>query len=258
MKKLYTFFVNKEAIDESGNKTTEKKEFFIRRSSQAMADDSQLFYGRMFNKAIGGGMMPRAVMEQRYAESGDFFSKAEREDFNKLNNDLLVLRKDLQLSNLIDESNRTKKDKEVQDKILADLISTREKLQIYETKMDSAFDITADSYAKEKNLYWWILFLSYEVVGDKELPFFKGNDYEEKMEYYSDLIDTVGSEDAFLDSLVGKFVTYVSLWSQSGISKPEDFAQAVKFLESGGASTVETDPSNKTPKKKRSSKKNKT
>ena len=98
---------------------------------------------------------------------------------------------------------------------------SRRKLQAYEADKASLFDQTAETRARNKTVFWWVLNVSYKVWGnEEESPVFGGDSYEERLAKYDVMEDS--QDDMELD-LIQRLVYYVSFWYAGRAVTADDF-----------------------------------
>tara|TARA_Y100000401_G_C8308377_1_gene218274 strand:+ start:311 stop:1207 length:897 start_codon:yes stop_codon:yes gene_type:complete len=236
---LYTFTVTKEeevvtkedSQNEKGEKTTtEKKEVIkkeiplrIKKPNRKLYDEADLFYGVKLSEGIKAGLLTKTLLAKRYENDGGPMSNVEKEKYASLYIDLyeqenLVQKIQLNLEKLSEEE-RKEKLKEA----LMTMSELKHRLHQFEMSQQSLFDQTAEVRARNQTIMWWVLSLSYmEEEGSLE-EFFKGNTYEEKLEYYDQLEE---DENIFWAEAIKKFIYFVSFWESGQLSSEEDFKKA--------------------------------
>jgi len=116
---------------------------------------------------------------------------------------------ELQKLDLTKEKERTPEEKEQYKTYLAEITKINNEIQNAQNYRDNLSSHTADSYAREKSIEWWILNLSYQDNDGNLEPLFTGNNYEEK---YQKLIEIEESDDVFLNDVMAKFASLVSFF----------------------------------------------
>src|SRR3990167_3483140 len=215
MKILYTFQQNKleerdiseAAKDSSGGDvivTKKVKElvpynFVIKQPNRSLKDSAALFYGKTRSFAIKSGLVPAAVLENQYGD------KDKAIDLYKSLTDKV---QDLHKLELVKE--KDEKQKEEYRTLLGSVTKINREIQDVQSYRDNLSAHTADSYAREKAIEWWILQLSYkEISKDNHEPLFGEGDYETK---YQKLIEIEETEDVFLNDVMAKLASLISFY----------------------------------------------
>ena len=98
--------------------------------------------------------------------------------------------------------------------------------------MQSLFDHTADNKAQNRLLLWYTLMLTYvQGEGDEApIPYFKGEEFEEKIEDYY-LKEDESSD--FYGEVIKKITTVLAFWFFNQASSPEEFNELIEKMEKG-------------------------
>lgn len=223
--RLYTFKVKQKVGEE-----LVEREFFLRKPNRRLFEDGELFQGRMINEAITKHkLLPRALLAKTYTEYDGVYTEKEKEHYKSLITKVRDLESEYQSILLKDDDIRSEKEKERINEIAKELIYNRSLIRDYELQEDSLYDSTAESYARRKFVFWWVSFISYQVIEDKEDVVLKGNTYDEKMDHYDVLIE---NDRQFWQDVFAKFTYYVAIWMNPTINGDADaFEQALEILE---------------------------
>ena len=113
-----------------------------------------------------------------------------------------------------------------------DLAEIRRKLVDAETSMESLFNHTADNKAQNRLLLWYTLMLTnIKADADGEFsPYFKGDDFDEKIEDYYKKEDEAS---AFYSDVVKKVTTVLAFWFFNQASSPDEFNKLIEDVEKG-------------------------
>lgn len=240
MKKLYTFTVLKEeeiekeetSTNEAGDTVVIKKKvkedvphkFFIRKPTRSLYESAELFHGGEVAKALSSGMMTRAQLDKRFINDGGILSEPERKNYS----DLLVGWKDKSIEyqklSLKSAAELTIEEKTKLDKLVEELITINEKLQSFQLEREEFFASTAETWARNRTVVWWLLFLSYF---DDEKPFIDGVDFNEKIAKYDEILD---GNDEFKNKVLSRFSYFITLWFMGRANTEEDFTLFDKQL----------------------------
>jgi hypothetical protein len=236
MKKLYEFSLYKtdtvkeksETTNDKGEKVTTEKEvekkvehkFFLRKPTRSMYDDAELFYGVKLAEGVKAGLLNHALLAKRYNNDGGIFTDAQQEDFANSYFELLNDQTDWQQL-VIKGEDKSLEEVDKQVEIEKRMALNRRKLQSYEADKTSLFDQTAETRARNKTVFWWVLNVSYKVgENEEESPVFGGGSYEERLAKYDVMEDS--QDDMELD-LIQRLVYYVSFWYAGRAVTADDF-----------------------------------
>ncbi len=244
MKRLFEFNVSKkETVDveeistnEQGEqvKTTKKQEkeipqkFFLRKPNRALNDAANLFYGVKIAEGTRAGMLTIAQLDRRNSEDGGLLTNQEDARSKTLWAESLELEKKYVILDSVKTEERTEEQKKEHQELGEKLSSARMELQRIETFKNVAYENTAEVRARNWVTTWWLVNLSYQEVDGKAAPFFGEGTVDERLSKYDELIE---KENDFINKVILKFLTYVSLWVNNRAVTPEDFAKFEKILE---------------------------
>lgn len=238
MKKIYEFTVNKteeieekiESTNETGakvitiNKVTKPvpHKFAIIKMTRSLKDDADLFFGREYGRAIQKGMVPMAILSKRFENDDGIFGEKTVDLIKKLSEKLVDLFKEknnLEVAEVKDNNKISLNNIEIKE--------IQNQLRDIEIRKNSYFSNTADVWARNKTLIWWLLHLSYSNNNDKLEPFFKGADYESKLADYDNYVE---KDEAFYNEVVSTFLTITSLYYSTGATSQSDYERMLKEL----------------------------
>jgi hypothetical protein len=239
MKKIYTFTVNKieeieekvESVNESGAKVITinkvKKpvphKFAVVKLSRSLRDESDLFYGSEYGKAVQKGMIPSAILSKRFENDDGIFSEKTVERVKELSSKYIdAAKKQAELSI---KTEKTEEETKSIESLELEIKKIHEELREIETRKNLYFSNTAEVWARNRTVIWLVLFLSYIEKPDGSLePFFKGDDFKTKMLEYDKYND---NEDQFIFDTITTFISVVSLYYATGVT---DQAEIEKML----------------------------
>tara|TARA_Y100001938_G_C7987212_1_gene377547 strand:- start:75 stop:947 length:873 start_codon:yes stop_codon:yes gene_type:complete len=236
MKKLYEFTVSKkdvvkektESENEKGEKVTVEKEveklvphkFFLRKPTRSMYDEAELFYGVKLAEGVKAGLLNHALLAKRYNNDGGIYSEDQKDDFANTYFELLHDQTEYQQLAIKGEERDDKESKEFEE-LEKKLSMNRRKLQAYEAEKASLFDQTAETRARNKTVFWWVLSLSYkEEESGENNPVFGTGSFDEMLTRYDEMED---SDDPYFEELIQRLVYYISFWYSGRASTKEEF-----------------------------------
>lgn len=245
IKILHTFEIGKEeevnkieeTVNENGEKVSITKKikqnvphkFFIARPSRSLQEEGELFRARKFSDAVKQGILTHDLLSKRLQNDDGLLSEQEKTKWKAMYENLFKAQNDLQNAYKKPEPERTEEDKEIINKTIKTLKEIRQDIRNFEVSKSSLFDMTAETYARNKVIFWYFIYLSYKAGanGDPE-PFFQGKNYNEKLDKYEEIEE---KNDPFLNQIAQKFMQYTTLWFISEVSNPEQFALLIKEVE---------------------------
>tara|TARA_B100000287_G_scaffold402711_1_gene423887 strand:+ start:831 stop:1703 length:873 start_codon:yes stop_codon:yes gene_type:complete len=236
MKKLYEFTVSKkdvvkektESENEKGEKVTVEKEveklvphkFFLRKPTRSMYDEAELFYGVKLAEGVKAGLLNHALLAKRYNNDGGIYSEDQKDDFANTYFELLHDQTEYQQLAIKGEERDDKENEEFEE-LEKKLSMNRRKLQAYEAEKASLFDQTAETRARNKTVFWWVLSLSYkEEESGENNPVFGTGSFDEMLARYDEMED---SDDPYFEELIQRLVYYISFWYSGRASTKEEF-----------------------------------
>jgi hypothetical protein len=243
MKKLYEFTLSKEAevektetvVNDKGEtvSTTRKvkenvaQRFFLRKPTRSLIDSSELYYGVKFAEGWNDGLLTNAQVKKRFSNDGGLFSEPEKENFAQLY--VVFYNKKEELLKL--KSKDEKEDKEAEDALVKELAQIREQLQAYEVAQASIYDQTAESRARSKTIFWWLLQIAY-TEDDKGEPtaLFGEGSFEQKLSSYDKIEE---EENPFFQEVIRRFIYFISFWYVGRANTKEDFDVLATSFASG-------------------------
>lgn len=219
-----------ETITKRKVKKKEPVEVQIKRPNRRELEEAELEYSVEMSNCIKKGILTKAMLGKKYSDTGGLFSEDDSSEYASM------YKEALDMQNEYMRLDTAKKKTEAQKKRFEDLKSeialNRKKIVEFESNFQSLFDHTADVKAQNKVLLWYCLHLTYiyNEEKDKFEPYFKGDTFEEKTEYYYELEE---QEDPFYSELIQKASTTLAFWFFNQASTQEEFEELMQKVESG-------------------------
>jgi len=246
-KELYSFTLDEEKEIEkthtrknkkTGEETTVTKkvkekvpvQIKIKRPSRRELEDAELEYSVELSKCVKKGILTKAMLFKKYSDTGGVWSEDDAQDYGKLYKEIFDIQNEyVRLENV---EKKTEKQKEKLEKLKEDLAFTKRKIVNAESSMHSLFDHTADTKAQNRLLLWYTLMLTHIQREDDEdpLPYFKGEEFEEKINDYYGKEDN--SSDLY-EAIVKKVTTILAFWFFNQASTPDEFNKLIEDMEKG-------------------------
>ena len=246
-KELYSFTLDEEKEIEkthtrknkkTGEETTvtkKVKEKFtvqikIKRPSRRELEDAELEYSVELSKCVKKGILTKAMLFKKYSDTGGVWSEDDAQDYGKLYKEIFDIQNEYVRLENVEE--KTEKQKEKLEKLKEDLAFTKRKIVNAESSMHSLFDHTADTKAQNRLLLWYTLMLTHIQREDDEnpLPYFEGEEFEEKINDYYGKEDN--SSDLY-EAIVKKVTTILAFWFFNQASTPDEFNKLIEDMEKG-------------------------
>lgn len=190
--------------------------YIIKRPNRSDYEEAEFIYDEKFSTDVRKGLLTRSEIIKRFANE-DVMIKKVYEEYAKKENEL-------QRVNLLEktEDNINRKTKLEQE-----LLSILMEIQNFEVTKSSVFDHTAESRARNKTVFWWILNLAYKIEDKKEVSLFEGLTFEDKLKAYDLLME---KEDKHLQEVIQRYFYFIPIWYSGQANKEEDFKKAEDLL----------------------------
>jgi hypothetical protein len=213
-------------------KVTEKVpvEIKIKRPSRRELEEAELEYSVEMSRCVKRGILTKAMLAKKYSDTGGIFSEEEAKNYTVLYKKLLDLQNEYIRLDSVDKKDE-KQDIKF-EKIKEDIADTKRQIIEIESTFQSFFDHTADVKAQNRLLLWYAINLTYiqDQEEDEPLPYFNGDDFEEKLENFYKKEE---SNDDFYRAVVKKVSTIIAFWFFNQASQPEEFDALIEKLEKG-------------------------
>lgn len=221
-------------IDEKEIKVLEKEiseepvSILFKKPGRRDEEEADLFYAKKVNYFVKEGLLTRAMLSNKYKDSGGFVSDETVKEYSKL-----VVRY-LEIEREIVELKSTKKGAKNKEKIETleeEYASTQKKIVDLQTYQDSLMSQTADDKAQNELLKWFALNFFYVQKDEEDEPkrYFSGETYEDRLENYYEKED---SDDEFHKQASAKIANVVALWFFRRSKTPEEFEELMKQIDS--------------------------
>lgn len=231
MKTLYKFNINKvittekpveKEIDGKLTKVLEKVEeqipqtYIIKKPNREDYEEAEFVYAQKFGDDVRRGILTRSEIIKRFAN--------EDVEIKRVYNEYAAKENEYQRVDLLE---KTPENIERKQKLEQELLNILVEIQNFEVTKSSVFDHTAESRARNKTVFWWILNLAYQLQDGKEVILFEGSTFEDKIKAYDLLTE---KEDALLQEAIQKFFYFIPYWYSGQIKTEADFKKAEDIL----------------------------
>jgi len=102
-----------------------------------------------------------------------------------------------------------------------------DELKGFEDYKSEVFNETADAKAKDRLLTWYLCELSYFESDGEWKQILKGKNFEEKLDFYDELLENDDSESEWYKAALDKAMLILSFWYSGKIKSQDD----IKLLE---------------------------
>lgn len=246
-KSLYQFTVDEEVMVEKESKRKDKKtgeeiitkrkvkkkipvEIKIKRPSRRELEEGELQYSIEMSKCVKQGILTKAMLAKKYADTGGAFSDEGYKDYGEKYKKILNLQNEFMRLENVDKP--TAKQKKRIEEVKTDIAKSKRELVEVETGLQSLFEHTADVRSQNKLLLWYSLMLTYIQREDDEEPiqYFEGADLDEKTEDYYEKEEEMSE---FYQKVIKKVSTILAFWLYNQASSPDEFESLMEKVESG-------------------------
>lgn len=213
---------NKDGEEETVTKNKTVKvpvKFIVKKPTRRMIDAAEEFFAIQLSKNVKKGIVTKAMLSKKYADTGGTLTEDEGKEM------IRAVQRSNELSNEIQKLIAIKADKNEINKLEEELLITRKNLIELENSLQGVYQNTADSRAERSTLIWYVIHLSKYVDEGQEKDFFKGLIYEDRLE---DLYEKDESEDEFTIQALNKLMRAVSYWHYTGDSDKEKIDEFIK------------------------------
>lgn len=204
-------------------------EFAIKKPNRRQIEDADLEFSVEMSRCIKKGILTKAMLAKKYSDTGGMLSENESQKLVDLYKEVYELQNE---TIRFEASNQSEEAKEKNLKSLEKLADVRRQIIDIESNYRSLFDHTADSKAQNRILLWYILFLTQvKRSGESNFhPYFKGNDFEDKLESYYQKEENPSNE---YIKVSRKLSTLIAFWFFNQASTFEDFKELERKIDSG-------------------------
>jgi len=247
LKLLYQFTVDeiKEVEKESSRKNkktgevtiTKKKvkekvplEVKIKKPSRRELEDAELQYTIEMSKCIKQGILTKAMLAKKYSDTGGAFTEEGEKEYGKLYKQILEFQNEyIKLDSATKLDAKQKKRLEF---LKEEIARVKRELVEVETNLQGLFEHTADVKAQNKLLLWYGLHLTYIQKEEDEDPiqYFKGSDYDEKLEDYYDKEEE--NSDVY-QQVIKQVSTTLAFWFYNQASTQKEFEEIMDKVDKG-------------------------
>lgn len=249
IKKIYSFQVfTEQEIDKTEDSTNNEGEkititkkvkekvpqtYFIRRPTRTINEEATLYENVKYSEAIERKILPYFLLKKKLFKNDDIISDQEKnldaaKKEDELNNEIENISKEYRHLKLKKEEELTPADKNKIRELEEQYSQKQLALLDFQTLRSNIWEKSAEAYARNKVVVWYMLFLAYKEENGENKEFFKGETLEDKLK----ILDAFENEDDPLNnSIVNKFLFYTAFWHSNQDAQKEDFDNLAKMFE---------------------------
>jgi len=219
---IYKFNINKEEkkrveVERKNKKTGEvetvlqdKKvktpfEFTIKQPTRRIINEAEAQYAIEMSKNIKMGIVTKAMLIKKYADTGGALTEKEVKDMVKKIQESNEIANKIQLL-----SSTNKKDNEEEiESLSGELLVLRKDLTDIEMSIQGVYDHTADARSERAMLLWYTIQLAKKIEDGEEKDFFDGLMYEDQL---NDLYEKDENGSDIEKEALTNFLSVVSYW----------------------------------------------
>ena len=204
------------------NKTVKTPiEFVIKKPTRRIMDEAEAQYAIEMSNNIKKGIVTKAMLVKKYADTGGTLTEAETKDMVK------KLQKSNEIANKIQmlvAVDKKKNEKEIEE-LNSELLVLRKELTDIEMSMQGVYDHTADARSERAMLLWYTIQLAREIEDEQEVVFFDGLLYEDQLE---DLYKKDEDGDELQKDALSRIMAAISFWFYNNSATQEQIEAFVK------------------------------
>ena len=240
---LYEFTVNEKSekevqktkiIDEKEVKVLEKEivekpvKILFKKPGRRDEENGELFYSQKMHEFMKAGILTRAMMANKYKDTGGFVSEATAKEYGETVLHYLELEKEIAL--LKATKKQTPKQKEKAENLEKEFAATQKKIIDLQTYQDSLMSQSADDKAQNELLRWYALNFFYiqKDEEDEPEPYFAGEKYDDKLDSYYALEDEMSE---LHKQIAPKIGTAAAVYFYRRTKDPEEFKKIIEEAE---------------------------
>lgn len=233
MKEIYSFRVNKFVKRQVEEQTPEGKltkdveeeipvKVVFKKPTRSESEESDIVSAVEYAESVKKGILTKPLLEKYYDDRGGF--RIDEQPYEKKYNSLLeeFFAVETEFQTLNFKENKTDEEQAKLKEIVARFVSIQSSIQSIEGARNSLFQNTAEVRARNKTIFWLVLFLTYvQEEEDKEpVPMFAGKTFDEKIADYDKQLE---ENNLFVFRATQKMSFFVALWHLGSASTTEDF-----------------------------------
>lgn len=204
-------------------------EIAIAKPTRRQRQDSQMEFSVEFSNCIKKGVLTKAMLMNRYSDTGGIISQAESKVMFDLTEEIKTAQGELLKLGVVPEAERTPEHAAKVSEVNATIFRLRKQLIEKETAYIGLFEHTADVKAQNHTVLWWILNLTQIKDSPKSefRPMFPGKTTEEREEVLYKLEDSAAE---IFNLSFKKVMNVISYWYFTGVTETEEYERIIKDI----------------------------
>lgn len=207
-------------------KENKEHTFVIKQPTRRQMEEADMEFSIEMSKCVKQGILTKAMLLNKYSDTGGLMSEAEAKDLAKLYGRLGELQTEFTSWKMTDKKKFTEK----QQKVVEDMAALRREIAQTETNFAALLNHTADHKAQTRVVTWYLLSLSHIERDGEIVPYFEGDDFTAKEEFMFKLEE---EEDDLFAAVYQKLTAFISFWYFSVSAEKEDFESLEEDIEKG-------------------------
>jgi len=207
-------------------KENKEHTFVIKQPTRRQMEEADMEFSIQMSKCVKEGILTKAMLLNKYSDTGGLMSEAEAKDLAKLYGRLGELQTEFTSWKMTDKKKFTEK----QQKVVEDMAALRREIAQTETNFAALLNHTADHKAQTRVVTWYLLSLSHIERDGEIVPYFEGDDFTAKEEFMFKLEE---EEDDLFAAVYQKLTAFISFWYFSVSAEKEDFESLEEDIEKG-------------------------
>jgi len=222
-----TILVDEKEVKTLTTETTESPiKVFFKKPSRRDSEEGELFYAKKMNEFVNKhGLMTRAMLFNKYKDSGGLISEETTKDLVKVGTRINEITEQLSLAKTSKRKGQKQKDKikELEDEYM----SQQSQLIQLEQYKNSLMENTADEKAVNEYLRWLALNMTYIQKEDDDLPvqYFEGADFDAKMNDYYTKEDSEDDLYGKISGVIGKACAIWYMFKENDVAKFKELVE---------------------------------
>lgn len=200
--------------------------FVITQPTRRQMEEADMEYSIEMSKCVKQGILTKAMLLNKYSDTGGIMSEAEAKDLSEMYGKLSELQTEFTSWKLTDKQNFSDSQKQV----IEEMASLRRAIAKTETNFSALLSHTADNKAQSKVISWYLLHLTHKDNDGSMEEYFKGSSFEDKKDYLYSLEE---NEDDLFAAVYDKLTAFLSFWYFSVSANKEDFENLEKDIDEG-------------------------
>lgn len=203
-----------------------KHVFAIKQPTRREMEEADMEFSIEMSKCVKEGILTKAMLLNKYSDTGGLMSESEAKDLAKLYGKLGELQTEFTSWKITDKSKFTEK----QQAVVEDMASLRRQIAQTETNFSALLNHTADHKAQTRVITWYLLSLSQIEKDGEMVPYFEGEDFTSKQDYMYQLEE---DEDDLFAAVYSKLTAFISFWYFSVSPETADFESLEQDIDNG-------------------------